>query len=644
VTRTVSVGINAAHDAAVAVTIDGELVVAIAEERLSRKNHHEGFPQRALEYCLSEARLRDLRDVNVVVLNEYVKDDYDIDLGTDAGSVIVNPSHHLLHAYYAWTASGFDRPAILVVDGSGYSYGEYERRGSPLIGAPPSYSEMEECESMYVVDTAGDLALVRKRWGLWEAEQPFLRFPSLGHMYSMASEYIFGHMQHAGKTMGLAPYGNAAAFPNPMVEYKRDGISVDTTWVKSLPPRSEQPAEQDVICRNLAAKVQSELEQAMLFLCNELHRATGATHLCLSGGVGLNSVTNGLILRETPFSRLFVTPAAGDSGIAIGAAIFGHHTVTGKTPSWPKYDNYHGRPYREEDVAQALAKRARFVRAESVRDVTGAATRDISAGLFVGWFEGRSEFGPRALGCRSIVCDPRPPDMKARLNEAVKFREPFRPYAASVLAEHVDEYFDVVADDRFMLTVAAVKPDRIDGIASVCHVDGTCRIQTVEPDHPGSYRKLVERFYAESGVPLVLNTSFNIRGEPIVESPDDAVRCFLSCNLDVLYLCGLRVTKALVADKTEDERLVPALAEGTSLEVAIPNVCGAVGAPSYSCITRTGHVTELTQNDFSVMAKVDGQKSFLELAQSLSFPPRSVVAQGVSLQRRGLLWIAYPGQ
>src|SRR5450755_1000032 len=284
-TRSVVLGINAAHDSAACLLIDGEIAVAIAEERLARTKHFEGFPQRAIDYCLRSAGIVDRSAVDTVVVNEYVKDDNGLIARRAgfSGELIVNPSHHLLHAYYAWAGAKFARPAVLILDGAGYSYGEHERRKSPMLGPCPPYSEMEESESMYVVDDSGELALVRKRWGLWDSSDPFLRFPSLGHMYSVASEYIFGHMMHAGKTMGLAAYGDASRFPEPLIEYTADGLVIDTEWITKLPPRSAEPAHRDEICRDVAAKVQAELERAVLYLCTELQSLTGAVDLAFSG-------------------------------------------------------------------------------------------------------------------------------------------------------------------------------------------------------------------------------------------------------------------------------------------------------------------------------------------------------------------------
>ncbi|MEE1736684.1 carbamoyltransferase C-terminal domain-containing protein [Streptomyces sp. BE147] len=641
--RKIVLGINGAHDAAACIVVDGELVVAVPEERLSRVKYHEGYPFKAVDYCLRVAGLRSLGEVDSVVINRYTHNDYEPEIrrsGFD-GELVINPSHHLLHAYYAWVASDFRRPAVLVLDGSGYNYGEYERRGSPLIGPPPQYSEMEEAESMYAVGEDGSLELVRKKWGLWDSMKPFMRFPSLGHMFSAASQYIFGHFQHAGKTMGLAPYGDASAFPEPFIEYDGDDLVFDTTWVTKLPPRSDLPAHLDPICRNLAAKVQEELEPAVIHLCKVIHEATGSEELALSGGVGLNSVANGLILRQTPFSKLFVTPASGDSGIAIGAALYGYHRLTGDRPRWRAYDNYHGQKYDDRDVADAVAGAADFVRAESVPRVVEAAVADLVDGKFVGWFEGASEFGPRALGHRSIICDPRPGDMRDRLNARVKFREPFRPYAASVLAEHVKEYFDVAADDPFMMTVAPLLPQQIEVIRSVCHVDDTCRIQTVDPEHQGLYRRLIEHFHEVTGVPMVLNTSFNIRGEPIVETPQDAIRCFLSCNLDVLYLNGLRITKLTTGGSDAPATLVPHLVEDVSLAATTESVGGGASVPSYFCRTRTGQRVPVDADEYTLLHLIDAERSIAGIAAALPGRSEAEVVDAVDdLRQRGMVRLA----
>jgi carbamoyltransferase len=637
-------GINAAHDAAVCVMVRGRVVAAVAEERLTRVKHQHGLPTKAVEYCLGAAGLGGLDAVELIVLNEFPMTDFALELrnGGFGGELVVNPSHHLLHAYYAWVASGFREAAILITDGSGYGYGEYERRQSPLLGAAPPYSEMEEAESLYVAD-GSDLSVVVKRWGLWDAGRPFLRFPSLGHMYSMASQYIFGGWEHAGKTMGLAPYGDASRFPDPIVECDDDGLTVDTLWITKLPERSAEPAHLDSTCRDVAAKVQAELERGVLHLCKLLHRATGQSRLCLSGGVGLNTVTNGRILRETPFSELFVTPAAGDTGIAVGAALYGHRRLEGESPEWQHADDFHGREYSDEELEAAIDARRGLVRCERVADAADAAAADVAGGAVIGWFEGGSELGPRALGHRSTIADPRDPRMRDHLNEVVKFREPFRPYAASVLAEHAREYFDLLADDPFMLVVASVLDSQRAAIPSVCHVDGTCRVQTVPPEYRGRYRRMIERFHARTGVPLVLNTSLNIRGEPIVETPDDALGCFLSSSLDVLYLGDRRIEKlpvseAVAGNGATPDTLIPTLNESILVAAVVRSKDGAALPARYHCRTRTGQRATIDEEEFRLLALVDGRRTIAEIAGLLSTETAGSVAEKVlGLQQRGFV-------
>ena len=644
-TDTVVLGLNTSHDAAACLLVNGELVVAVCEERLSRVKYHEGFPHLAVRYCLDAAGLPDLNAVDCVVVNQLADCDYDTDLlvGGYTGRLITNPSHHLLHAYYAWVGSGYPEAAVLVLDGSGYCYGEYQRRGRTDLGPAPEFSEMEEAESLYRIGS-GQMTVVSKRWALWHANRPYFRFASLGHMYSMASQYIFGSFKHAGKTMGLAAYGDASAFAEPIVDLSGPEMDIDTLWVTRLPPRSTLPAEQDEVCRNIAAKVQAELERAILHLAEDLHRRTGETRLAISGGVGLNSVTNGRLLRESSFTELFVTPAASDAGVAVGAALYGHHELTGSVPRWDYRHDYHGRVYRPDEVDAALAERADLVSWEDVEDrLPELAAADVADGSVVGWFDLGSEFGPRSLGHRSIICDPRVPGMKDYLNAHVKFREPFRPYAASVLAEHASEYFDIDVDDPFMLIVAQVRDRYTQLVPSIVHADGTCRIQSVAPDHQGRFRALIEAFYALTSLPLVLNTSFNIRGEPIVETPADALECFLASNFDVLYLQGRRVSKVRAADTADQAALVPVLSPNLTLETELPTSRGAVGQARQLVRTRTGHRSPLDRTEFDLLAQVDRQRSVAEVARLAGVPTADAVVAFERLQNRGLVAFALHG-
>lgn len=633
-------GLNCAHDAAACLLVDGQLKVAIAEERLRRKKHYEYYPELAIKYCLEAAGLPDIHAVDCVVINQYADADFTdrLELEGYRGTVICNPSHHLLHAYYAWVASGFEEAAVLVVDGSGYNYGEYLRRGSPLIGEPPAFTEMEESESLFFA-RGGGFELIDKRWALWKASKPFyFRFPSLGHLFSVASQYIFGHWIHAGKTMGLAPYGDPKALPGRYVTIGASSIDVDTEWVTRLPPRSDLPAHLDKLCCNIAAKVQAELEDAMLFLADKLYNATRCPNLCISGGVALNSVANGRVLREGPFKNLFVTPAAGDNGISIGAALYAHHRLTGALPRWEYQHDFHGRPYSEAEVAAVLEGNP-LVRFEKRNDAALQAARDIAGGKIIGWFEGGSEFGPRALGHRSILCDARDPKMKDVLNARVKFRESFRPYAASILAEQTSDFFNLEADSPYMLVVTEVHEEKRNLIPSVCHVDNTCRVQTVLPDFEGDYRHILEHFKELTDVPLVLNTSFNMRGEPIVETPFEALRCFLSSNMDTLYVNGYRVTKIFIDDVETAHTLIPVVNDALMLVNSMEAGGGGWASETWYVLRRTGHRIEVGRAEVAALRLINGEKSVAVINELL---PEKLGGHELhklfsDLQRQGLI-------
>jgi len=293
-------GLNCAHDASACLIAGGLLQVAIAEERLTRVKHQRGFPEHAIRYCLAAAGLPSDAALDCIVVNQEPPVDYGHLLaqvlpGCRDARLIINPGHHLLHACYAFAASGFEEAAVMIVDGSGYSHGEYLRRQSPLIGAPPPYQEACEALSMYTFNAASGIEILVKQWGMWrENSGRRYRFPSLGHMYSLAAQHLFGDWQHAGKVMGLAPYGDSQALDLEIVRLTEEGVEVDPDWILTLPPPdTDLPPEQDPLARNLAARIQARLEAALFHLADLLFRRTGLADLCLSGGVALNSVCNG---------------------------------------------------------------------------------------------------------------------------------------------------------------------------------------------------------------------------------------------------------------------------------------------------------------------------------------------------------------
>lgn len=634
-------GLNCAHDAAACVLVDGELAVAIAEERLNRRKHFSGYPHLAVGYCLELLDYSDISVFDCIVINENPHTNYSeaVIKPVYSGPLFRNPSHHLLHAYYAWASSGFNDSAILIVDGSGYSYGEHKRQNSPLLGdVPPVYSEMEEAESLYIAKN-GRIDVVEKCWGLWHSGEPFYRFPSLGHMFSMASQYIFGDWIHAGKTMGLAPYGRHTAIREEIITCDDAGISVDTSWIMNLPPRSDRPAHLDNLCCDVAAKVQFELERAMLFLSERLYKRTGMSRLCISGGVALNCITNSKILDQGLYSEVFVTPAASDSGVAIGAALYGHQIINRKLPKWTCSTDFHGRIYEDKEIESALLEKP-HLEWELVENAAQMAAQDISSGRIIAWYEGRSEFGPRALGHRSILCDPRDSHIRDRLNEIVKFREPFRPYAASVLSTRQVDFFEIKCKSPFMLFACSIKESALALIPGVAHIDGTCRIQSVDADFDGKLHSLITYFDGLTGIPLVLNTSLNIRGEPIVETPSEALNCFLGSGIDVIYLGQYRVVKVETGSEAQFHQLVPMINDQFRLSRIRRSKAGGWSNETITTNSRTGYTFELIDAQVRILGHIDGKRSaneiYLDVGQGLAFGEFQACL--TDLQRRGVLY------
>jgi carbamoyltransferase len=643
----VIVGINCSHDASVCILVDGELKAALCEERMTRRKHQSGFPAFSLQECLSIAGLNRLIKPSLVVLNQLPPSDNMPCLiraipNVDLARVQINPSHHLLHACYAKAASGFQEAAILVVDGSGYSYGEHSRRGSPLLAPIPGDADAWESLSMFYCDKLDKMTVVHRQWGLWiDNTEGNYRFPSLGHLYSLVAQRLFGSWTHAGKVMGLAPYGDPNEMPFDMVHLTPAGVEVMTDWSIDLPTITKSDAiEFDRTACNLAAKVQSELERAMLHLVGILARRTSSQHLCLTGGVALNSVCNGRIVQEGPFQNVFVTPAAQDAGVAIGAAAYGHHTLTGSFPNLSKRQEFFGREYSKHRIALAIDS-AVGIKAEEVNDPADLAAADIAEGRFVGWFEGAGEFGPRALGHRSILADPRGAHVKDQLNSRVKYREAFRPYAASVLCEEASDWFSLPIASPHMLLVGKVASSKKDKVPAIVHVDGSCRLQTVGQDHPGELRRVIERFRARTGVPLVLNTSLNLRGEPTCETPEDALRCFLRSGLDALYLGHWRVVKWPNPSAASDAfGLVPTLHEGVLLNGSASVSNGGWTPDKWSVSVGSLWSLSLEEPDACLLRLVNGRYTVQDLARELRMNITDVFERLQMLQARGVLYLA----
>ena len=583
------------HDSAAALLRDGELVAAAMEERFTRKKHDNSFPKHAIEFCLRQAGITgaDLeyavfyekplvkferillttlgtfprssgqwRDAMINWMNEklWVKNIIQKEVGVRYDRVLFC-DHHMSHAASAFFASPFDEAAVLTVDG----VGEWT---TTTLGVAKSAWEGKGGESQITL--------------LNEA-----RFPhSIGLLYSAFTAWLGFRVNNGEyKVMGMAPYGEPRYIDkiNRVFKQHADGsfeldldyfsfhYSTHSTYNRkfvdlfgeprpaegdffTMATNPERAAEREAMALNqhyadTAASIQKVTEEALLTIVRQLHAQTGQTKLVMAGGVALNTKANYRLLDETPFEEIYIQPAAGDDGGALGAALWAWHLVLGKPRKWVMPHAYWGEGYTDAECRDFLdSKGVRYQSFDGSDDemldiVAEALTRE----KVVGFFQGRFEWGPRALGNRSILADPRSEKMKEVVNTKIKFREPFRPFAPVILRDRAPEYFDypgVAAHEapRYMLMVSPIKSDKQDKIQAVCH-QGTGRLQTIERETNPRYYGVIERFGQLTGVPVVLNTSFNLRGEPIVSSPKDALNTFRNSDIDMLVLNSFLVRK-----------------------------------------------------------------------------------------------------
>ncbi|MEZ5786848.1 MAG: carbamoyltransferase C-terminal domain-containing protein [Xanthobacteraceae bacterium] len=567
-------GINAYdHDVSACLLRDGKIASAITKERITRKKHDTGFYQSVVDYCLTAEGIS-LDDVDLVVRNCYVLPVEDLEVRMVSQDVpeimddkerqqaktnplylsksdkVVTLSHHLAHAYSAFAVSPFDEGVVMVVDGVGNYCADIAEPGQLTEGVNPLARESES----YYRFSGTELTPLKKVWlnpvrGFLSDE--FYYMPGLGALYSRVSSYIFADWNKCGEVMGLAPYGQPNAFA-PLLEMKEDGdlvifdwgLEFDKPWLVDREPNWEKSSSMQH-WKDLAWRAQDDTEKVLIERARWLRETTGAKNLCMAGGVALNCVANGRVAREAGFENIWIQPAAGDDGIAIGCAYYGYLTLLKNQRSYVMNDAYTGVAYTDKDVQTATDRKLVRMQITTTpsQDICADTAKLLAEGNIFGWFQGRSEIGPRALGNRSILADPRRAETKDKLNSRIKFRQAFRPFAPIVLAERADEVFEADVESPFMLLVRAVRPEWKDRVAAIVHVDGTARIQTVrEEQNPLLYR-LLKEFEAITGVPVLLNTSFNVRGEPIVETPADALACFLNTGLDYLALHDRLIAK-----------------------------------------------------------------------------------------------------
>ncbi|TDE16592.1 carbamoyltransferase family protein [Dyadobacter psychrotolerans] len=584
------------HDSAAALIDNGEIVAAAQEERFTRKKHDPGFPSEAIKFCLEYSGVT-LNDLDAIVFYDkpllkferlletyyafapkgirsfltampvWIKEKMFLKrlineelekLGYDKKKKvkILFPEHHLSHAASAYYPSPYEKSAILTIDGVG-----------------------EWATASICLGEGKDISILKE-----------LRFPhSLGLLYS-AFTYFLGFRVNSGeyKLMGLAPYGNPSSpdikryediILKELVELKEDGsvwlnqdyfdyatglkMVNEHKWEELFGFKTRKPEDalESIHC-NLGLAIQNITEEAVVRMAKEAKRLTGADYLCMAGGVALNCVSNGKLQKAGVFKDIFIQPAAGDAGGALGAALAAYHIYFEKERkiTW-KADamrgSYLGPTFSDLDVELTAKKyRAIFTHFENFKDLSVEAARLLSEGNVVGWIQGRMEFGPRALGGRSILGDPRNEEMQKKLNLKIKYRESFRPFAPSVLADDCAEYFDYDGISPYMLLVHPVAenrrnelPENYDGmdlrdklyysrsdLPSITHIDYSARIQTVHKETNPRYWELINSFKELTGYAVVVNTSFNVRGEPIVCTPNDAYRCFMRTEMDYLVV------------------------------------------------------------------------------------------------------------
>jgi carbamoyltransferase len=570
-THSYVLGINAYdHDVSACLLRDGEIAVAIEKERITRQKHAGGFFQECVDYCLKAEGIT-LDEVDLVVRNCYVLPVEDLEvrmsyqgdmlerereqtakspLYLSKSNKVMTVSHHLAHAYSAFAPSPFEEGVVMVVDGVGSYASDIKEPGQLTEGVNPLARESES----YYRFKGSELTPLKKVWlqpcrGLLSDE--FFNMDGLGAVYSRISSYIFADWNKCGEVMGLAPYGWPDNFKR-VIELKADGELQVTPWGaefnKPWMPDGKKKWDADPAMRHwedLAWRIQHDSEEVLLARARGLRETTGAKNLVLAGGVALNCVANGRIIREAGFDNVWIQPAAGDNGISIGCAYYGHLAVQKKPRSFVMKRATLGIEYPDDAVQRVgnplLVTRRTFN--GSGESICRETAKLLAEGKVFGWFQGRSEFGPRALGDRSILGDPRRAEMKDILNSRVKFRQAFRPFAPIVIYERAKDIFIGEDESPFMLRAKQVKPEWRDKIPAIVHVDGTARVQTVRrEDNPRMYDLLVE-FDKLTGVPVLVNTSFNIKGEPIVETPQDAMNCFIYTGIDYLALHDTLVAK-----------------------------------------------------------------------------------------------------
>lgn len=553
-------GTGLSHNGSAVLLKNGRVCVGIEKERLTRRKHDGGNDAAAIAYCLAAEGIT-LDDLALVVQCEnFVVPPRDRFHGARPfagrdGPPLVSISHHLAHAWSAAGTTTFPDCAILVVDGCGSPYEQcVDLVGADVRGGPwPTFaSPGYEKDSLYHFDGREIRALVKDFSPLVPSSGAGVHMPvsrhSVGGFYAAISRYVFGDMDDVGKLMGLAPYGRAGAVAHTALSIRDGRLLVAEDWKTAL----DRPSSSYAMFRadfqyyaDIARWAQQQVEEAIvgLFRCRLAQHP--AERVCYSGGVALNAVANARLLDEGIVRALYVEPAAGDNGLALGCAFYGWMKELGREKVPHGGGTCFGKSYGDDAIGAALASAPADweVAALDEADLVARTATLLAEGRTVGWFQGGCEFGARALGHRSILAHPGIEGMGEHINAAIKRREDFRPFAPAVLASYAAGWFVSGRESPYMILVDRTKPERREALRNVTHVDGTARVQTVDRAQDGTFYSLIEAFHARTGIPALLNTSFNRKGMPIVETPEEAVALFADSALDALVMKDILVVK-----------------------------------------------------------------------------------------------------
>ncbi|HEY0876888.1 MAG TPA: carbamoyltransferase C-terminal domain-containing protein [Zeimonas sp.] len=527
------VGVNRTQDGSLCVLEGSTLVCCIQKERLTRRKHHWGKLGDLRDFYLGAIPELAERPVDALVecfssdremerLDQY-DDELRATLSFSPGARRTRISHHLSHLYSVFPPSPFDEAAVMIVDGQGSPASQFNERW-PGSGRVPAH--WREVSSFYRADRSGAVDCLDKQLWTGDDGEPV----GLGMFYFLLTQAMFPGEGNEGKVMGLAPHGDPDAFGLPPLEVDGFAVTIPPAWreiVAVRPGFRYDPNDHSRFAdiANLAAAGQRAFEDALLCLARTLHERTGLSSLCFAGGTGLNCSANDRLLRETPFEAVFIPPAPSDAGTALGCAVYGLTALLGQRCTWRWRNDFLG-PEPREAAIEGVLEGADDLVVERPDDLPTRFVDELLATRVVALYQGCSEFGPRALGHRSIIGDPRDGVVRDWINSQVKEREWFRPLAPIVLLEEAGRYFDIRRPSPFMQFAAPVHRGAAERIPAVTHVDGTARLQTVAPDDDPLLRALLERFAARTGVPVLLNTSFNRKEEPIVETPAQALDSF----------------------------------------------------------------------------------------------------------------------